>query len=136
MLDSVTAWDARTFTALNHWLHVQARSTPEIDAALRAANELGNGWMLVVAAVGIIALENTFKRGFRRLMEVGLPALTSGYTGYLIKKAVNRPRPQKAMPEVFADGRAIAGFNEFLRSASFPSGHTALSFAVVTTFWW
>lgn len=140
-MSDAMAWldraDQGAFLFLNQWLHALAREESEVATVLRVSNEMGNGWILAVFLVALIALEDNARRAFRRAAEIGAAALSSGLVSYWIKRSTDRARPQKALVDAFVDGDAIRGFGEIFRGSSFPSGHTATAFSIAVIFaWW
>lgn len=129
--------DQQAFLTLNRWLHALAREESEVTTVLRVANEVGNGWSLVIFMIALLAIEQSFGRAFRRTIEVAAAALSSGLISYAIKKGLERARPQQTLAQAFTDGDVIRGFGEVFRGASFPSGHTATAFSIAAVFaWW
>ena len=126
--------DQEAFLQVNGWLHGLARQEAEVATALRVANELGNGWMLALVLVGLVAFEDSAKRAVRRASEVAMAALSSGLLSYGLKKWIERPRPENALREAFAHGEAFRGYTDLVRGSSLPSGHTTTAFALAAVF--
>lgn len=137
LADKLIAWDEQAFLDLNAWLHAVSTEHLDIGSALRAANEFGTGWILVLAVVAIVGVEADRKLGARRILELGAACALAGYVAYLLKDWVGRPRPQRALWEAFEQGIAHVGFGERALDSSWPSGHTASAFAAATVLaWW
>ncbi len=136
VLARLQAWDASAFLAVNSWLHHLTHRNEEIENVLRAANELGSGWILLFVLLALVGAEVSFCRAARRLAEIGLAALTAGLGTWFVKRWVDRPRPGEALAEAFRDGRAHFAFGIHLRDAGWPSGHAAGAFALAVVVWW
>jgi len=137
LLERLAAWDQEVFLWINHGLHDLSHRNEEIETFLRMTNELGGAWIIVILLLAIVAVESAARRGIRRVAEVVAVALLGGVGANLLKQVFLRPRPQRALPEAFLDGRAFRGFGEHYRNYSMPSGHTAFAFSIAAVlFWW
>jgi undecaprenyl-diphosphatase len=104
---AVTTFDRH----VTHW--VVGRRTPPLDATMKVVTWFGS-WV-AIAGVGVVALVLTATRRLAAAAPVLLAVAWAGESGAvnLVKHAVGRPRPPKALWLVTAHG------------ASFPSGHAA-----------
>jgi undecaprenyl-diphosphatase len=123
----VDAWDRELFVLLNGVPH-----PGWLDAGFWLFTSLGLGWVqcagLLVGTLAWWRRAGSFWAGdaVRRLLWPGLWAfLLSGGAGQVVKRLVNRPRPEIGFQ---APDEAIGAY-------SFPSGHAATSFALAFVIW-
>ncbi len=110
--------DARVFTLLN----LRGRHPGWLDRVMWALTQIGNG------AVGILLGIHFYFTGHRRFaFEMLLGILTLSLAVELIKTLVQRARPFHAL-----ENTRVIGWRA--RGKSFPSGHTAQAFFMMTLF--
>lgn len=119
--------DEQAFLALHQLLQ---RLCPRDIAQF--VSQLGNGTVVILLGLGVLAFERDTARAVRRLLLVGAVLAVVGGTMHLCKNVLPRERPASALPAEFARGEAALEFDEAKRVASFPSGHTATAFALAT----
>ena len=88
-------------------------------------SELGKGEYACLITIVLVALSLKKLRLAPSLLLI-FAALGAGVTTEIIKADVARPRPLSAM------GESVHVVGEELRQRSFPSGHTACAFALLT----
>jgi len=133
---NLDAWDQRTFLQWNHWMHA-VRGT-ELRELLRLGSTLGGAWGAALVLLCILFLARPLRRRLLWACDTLVVYLVVGLAVDPIKRWFDRPRPYATLADAFAaDGRAHLGFGEHGRYYAFPSGHTALIFALATllTFW-
>ena len=130
--DELIAWDEQAFLDLNVWLHEVVGTHVDIGSALRAANEFGTGWVLVLAGIVIFSLERRGGWAWRRILELGVGSLVAGGASSLLKELTARPRPQLTLTGAFETGTVYIGFGESVLGMSWPSGHTTTAFVTAT----
>lgn len=102
------------------WIQNNLRN-PVLDAIMKFITSLGDGgylWMAVILVLLIIP--KTRKTGLLCLISF---LLTFVVNNLALKNIVNRTRPYVAIPE-------LVPITRLPHDASFPSGHTAISFSV------
>lgn len=103
------------------WL--QTLHTPALDAVMVFITRLGNGGVIwIVLAAVLLLIPKTRWNGM--LLAAAMLANVV-LCNLILKNLVRRPRP-------YADNPAVQLLVAELRDYSFPSGHTAIAFAVVT----
>ena len=90
---------------------------------MKSVTFLGNGgWFWILCAVVLLAVPKTRKTGYAAALSLIFGAIV---TNLLLKNIVARPRP-------FAEIEALIPMITKPKDFSFPSGHTAVSFAVTS----
>ena len=120
--------DERLFLWLNGGLH--GLRSEGVESLMAFANALGIAWVFLPVALAAAFLAHGHARRARLLVELLIAGVLVSLAPGAAKDLFPRARPQRALPEAFGDGRAVAGFKDQLRSRSFPSGHTATAFCV------
>jgi undecaprenyl-diphosphatase len=103
-------------------IRLTGRRTDGWSAVMRTASRLGNGQLWAVLGIAVAALASDGLMLLARLA-IAFSLELSGYV--LLKKSTSRPRPFVTLPEVV---RLVVPPDEF----SFPSGHTAAAFLMLT----
>lgn len=130
-MDTLLEWDRQLFYLINHGLN-----HPLLDGAIWLITCLGLGWVQTLLLLGWTLAPwrgHRHTEGASRWKTVFLPGglalLLSGLTVQALKQLLPRMRPSN-LPE------AIVAFDERIFYNSFPSGHTATSFALACWVWW
>lgn len=102
---------------------IQKWSSPVLDEIMKGISSLGNyGILWIVLAVVLVLIPKTRKTGFAVAAALLLEGLLCNV---ILKNAIGRIRPYDVNSEILL-------LVEPLKDYSFPSGHTAASFSVVT----
>lgn len=129
-MDTLLEWDRQLFYLINHGLN-----HPLLDGAMWSVTSLGLGWVQALLLLGWTLAPWIGRRhteGTSRWKTIFLPGglalLLSGLTVQALKQLLPRMRPSN-LPD------AIVAIDERIFYNSFPSGHTATSFALVCWIW-
>jgi membrane-associated phospholipid phosphatase len=128
LLEWLVLQDERAFLALNSWLH--AVRDAEVHEYLRLASALGNGHAAWLAVVAVLLVARPLRRGAFMAFEASAALVLVGWVQHHLKYWANRPRPQLALADAFAEGRAFAAFGDHAQRNAFPSGHAGVAFAL------
>jgi undecaprenyl-diphosphatase len=116
MLDQIIRLDE---TAV---IRLSGKRTRSMSALMTAATRVGDGELWVVLGIVVSVVTDSGLAHFARLVT----AFAIEFAAYAtLKKLTSRPRPFVALPAVV---RLVAPPDEF----SFPSGHTAAAFVMLT----
>ena len=113
--------------AINDWIASHLRS-PILDPIMHALSFLGEvGWFFILVAVIFLCFKKTRRFGVAMAISLILSTLA---TNVILKPLIARPRPYEM--------RSIEGLDKVLMpsDASFPSGHTTVSFSAAFSLFW
>ena len=118
ILQSIQQLDGEILLLIQRYLR-----TDMLTPFMKSVTFLGNGgWFWILCAVVLLAVPKTRKTGYAAALSLIFGAIV---TNLLLKNIVARPRP-------FAEIEALIPMITKPKDFSFPSGHTAVSFAVTS----
>lgn len=110
--------------AINDFIY-EHLTTPALTPIMKAVSFLGNaGWFWIVLAIALLIFKKTRKIGVTVAISLILSLI---FTNLTLKPLIARPRPWVYAAEHL--GRDIVPLIPLPHDASFPSGHTSVSFA-------
>ena len=130
LIDTVAQWDEAVFQTVNEFARSQQGN--EIDFFLRTASEWGSGYAVAFVAVAVALACRTSASLHARMRRILLSQFLVAIVVRLLKHAVDRDRPARAMADRFADGSLDRVFDLHASLSSMPSGHTATIWCLVT----
>lgn len=118
MTTTILRWDGKILLAIQEKLR-----TPRLDKMFRWITRLGdNGYLWIVLSLGLLIPENT--------RVVGKASLLSLIASLVINNGILKLLLRRTRPYEVVDG--VVPIIEKQKDYSFPSGHTASSFAVAS----
>ena len=120
MIDSIVAWD--TDVLLYFQDHLRADWLNPVMQGISFLGHKGIFW--IVLCIALMILKKTRRIGIIASMSLGFSFIVNNL---IIKKLVDRTRPYEVIPDLNRVGMAES-------DSSFPSGHTACAFAILTAF--